>query len=93
MNIRNVSDIMNIIDNIIEFKSIPEYYDKEISGKKPNTVRFITDKKEYWLLKKKKRNLKYIRIYNARTKENFLRELTDISVFENTCYIFSWKHE
>ena len=79
----------------IEFKSVPEFYEKEVRGIKPNTVRVVS-KKEDKLIADHIANIKYIRIVNTNTtacKKSFLVELTDITRFESNgliMYIFSW---
>ena len=80
----------------IVFKSIPEYYKKEISGIKNNTVRFVDtveDKKILSLLN----DIKCIRIVNTDDStcvSFFVRTITDITRYEKNgmiIYIFTWE--
>jgi hypothetical protein len=81
---------MNSIVNVI-FKSIPEMFEKEKDGRKPNTLRMIyNDDPRYDALKDK--TATHITIENTDTKEAFMREITDIS-FWSGWWIISWKHE
>lgn len=85
---------MKIIKNVIYFKSYPEYYDKEVSGIKPNTVR-IVDEEEDIEIQEFSKNIKdkFIEIGNPKTGDHFGRLLTDITRFEHPpliIYIFSW---
>lgn len=79
----------------IEFKSIPEFYEKEAEGVKSNTVRIVS-KEEDKLIVDHIGSIKYIRIVNTNTVaciKSFLVELTDITRFESyglIMYIFSW---
>ena len=80
----------------IEFKSIPEYYKKEISGIKNNTIRFVNiveDKKILLILN----DIKCIRIVNTDDStciSSFVRTITDITRYkknEMILYIFTWE--
>ena len=80
----------------IVFKSIPEYYRKEILGIKNNTVRFvdiIEDKKLLSILN----DIKCIRIVNTDDSictSSFIRTITDITRYEKNgliIYIFTWE--
>jgi hypothetical protein len=64
-----------IKDIVVQFKSIPEMFEKEKSGAKPNTVRKIDlkDDRFKWLRKGHKR----IVIINTETHETFERYITD----------------
>lgn len=79
----------------IEFKSIPEYYRKEILGIKNNTVRFVDtveDKKILSIFD----DIKFIRIVNTDDRiciSSFVRTITDITRYEKNgmiIYIFTW---
>ena len=95
---------MKIQDKTIIFKSHPSYYEREVSGKKPNTVRTLK-KIEQFELDHVWHTLTHIKIINTDTQESFTRELSDISctfvkgqdeIFNNPeikISIFSWKHE
>ena len=85
---------MNIISTI-EFKTIPEIYEKENAGLKPNTVR-IVDVEEDAEIQRNIKNIKYIRISNTNEvacKSSFVAEIKDITKFMShgsIIYIFSW---
>jgi len=87
---------MNLITTI-EFKSEPEFFDKEHSGIKNNTFRIVSvseDKKILSMID----DIKYIRITNTDDRictMSFTRSLTDISRYINKnnleiIYIFTW---
>jgi hypothetical protein len=90
--IRNMRQL-NKTDEIVGFKSYPEFYMKEKKGIKPNTVRLVdVDDKRF----QKLRNGEYsrIRIINTQTKEYFEREIIDRTFFIMGCnelVIISWK--
>jgi len=60
----------------IEFISIFEWYNVEVSGIKPYTIRYKTTR-----LKKKIENATHIRIRKGYTKESFTKEITHIMDF------------
>jgi len=68
-------------DNIIEYKSIPPYYDIEISGYKPFTIRYadLTDKRTELLNEWTPDKFLYIRIVNTNTQKSFIRRITNVS--------------
>ena len=75
----------------LHYNTLPEFYEKEKSGEKPNTVRCIeTDV----YLQIKKANL--ITIHNKITGDQFTRSITDISIIgyilNNKYIVISWKH-
>lgn len=70
----------------VTFKSLPEYYRKEESGRKSNTVRMIGDDERF------KGRPTEIEIVNVRTHESFIRKITDITDY-NGMRIFSWSSE
>ena len=80
----------------VKFKSIPEMWRKEFFGLKPNTVRIIEwDDLRLDILNRFMRkdvNILGIEIENTETKEFFLRQVTDVTKF-NDVYIISWSHE
>ena len=87
---------MKIENNTIIFKSAPEYYQKEKSGLKCNTVRQITKPDEYKAFHYFYRYFdilhnKTIKIINSESGEYFTRRLSDINTFKEF-YIFSWGH-
>jgi WD40 repeat protein len=85
----------------IEFKSNPEYWKKEYSGSKKNTVR-IFDNPNDERLKITEEYLKgdletlNIRIKNVQSEEIFLASITDISTMKfgpTTIFIYSWEEQ
>lgn len=76
--------------NIVEFKSVPENYEKEKNGRKPNTVR-VLDLWDMRFLFLSLKSPQIIRIKNTKTGETFARKITDIT-FWNGEFIISWKH-
>ena len=86
------------LSTTIEFKSEPEFYTKESSGIKNNTVRIVNgdeDKKILSILD----DINYIRIVNIDDRictDSFVRTLTDITRYickDNLqiIYIFTWE--
>lgn len=79
----------------VEFKSLPENYEKENAGIKPNTVRIVTVEED-GEIQKNIDNIKYIRISNTNemvSKSSFVAELKDVTKFKThglIIYIFSW---
>ena len=79
----------------IQFKSLPENYEKENSGIKPNTVRIVTVEEDAEIQRNIK-NIQYIRISNTNTvlrTTSFVATLKDITKFQThglIIYIFSW---
>jgi len=77
-------------EKIINFKSCPEFYEKEKDGRKPNTERFFDGADNTKRKQRLERNEPYlIRITNTKTGESFLRRITDISRWEDI-WIISW---
>jgi len=75
---------------MVIFKSIPEMFHKEISGRKPNTIREIDEAdNRFKLLAESKAHL--ITIVNTETQEAFTRKITDVSIWKNIM-IISWEH-
>jgi hypothetical protein len=77
--------------DLLEFKSIPEIFEKERSGRKPNTLRTFENKDDERLIKIYTGVAKRIRITNTETKETFERTITDITNW-NENWIISWAH-
>jgi hypothetical protein len=81
-------------DEVVEFKSVPSNYFKELSGLKSNTVRKIPigDEREE-VLKRWEIVGDYgkIKIRNSETKEYFTRVVTDVTIWDGLI-IISWKH-
>lgn len=75
------------------FKSSPEYYKKEQSGIKPNTVRNIEiQDKRFQLLIHQMITKEYSKISIQCTHDRyFTRQIRDITVWGNIM-IISWKH-
>jgi len=80
----------------VSFKSLPEYYEKEYDGRKPNTIRAVdyeTDGRFHALKEwSETGELGHICIINSETKDAFMREITDISYW-GEFVIISWRHE
>jgi hypothetical protein len=73
----------------VRFKSVPENYEKEKSGRKPNTVRVVAaDDLRFPFLND--RTAGSIEIINSETEESFRREITDITFWDGR-FIISWK--
>lgn len=81
----------------IRFKSYQENWKKEYLGLKSNTVRFIDQKDNDIRFEimfdyiNGKINLLNIELENTLSKETFIREVTDITYFQNF-FIISWIH-
>jgi hypothetical protein len=77
----------------VDFKSIPEYYRKEMLGLKRNTVRKIDRENERFQFLEDWMNHKIdnltIRIIQTQTTESFERQITDVTKFDDY-YIISW---
>lgn len=82
----------------VSFKSIPEMYEKEKSGKKNNTLRkflgeFLVDERFETLMKIRDENLEAeIEIVSTETGESFIRKITDVSIYKGF-FIITWKHD
>jgi len=76
---------------MISFKSIPEMYEKEQDGRKPNTLRKYdrSDERFEALVMKE---ITCIQINNTKTGEFFTRKITDVTFWEGWVLI-SWEHE
>ena len=62
----------------IIFKSTNEFYIKEESGIKPNTVRQVDSSELRYI-----ENADLITIYNITTRHHFTRQITDLSLLGN----------
>lgn len=81
------------MDNILYFRSFPEYFVKEEDGRKPNTLRKLP-KDDYRndIIKKWEDGEKVlIEITDTPDLNSFRREVTDITKWEGWT-IISWKH-
>jgi len=73
----------------IRFKSTPENFVKEWSGRKPNTIRKIDITDERFKLLRKG-VVRFIEIEDTETKRAFKREITDYTEWEDWG-IISWR--
>jgi len=83
---------MQIKDNTIIFKSMPDHWEKEHSGVKPNTMRYLNANEwdEF-----KAGDVQYISVINTETYHTFHRKLMDVTcaVIEGQpVFVFSWDH-
>jgi hypothetical protein len=78
---------------VVEFKSTKDFFKKERSGIKNNTVR-IDDKGERFnsLRQFEKGEIKEleIKINCCETLESFKRKIRDVSLFNNEIFIITW---
>jgi hypothetical protein len=72
---------------MISFKSNPEMFEKEKSGKKSNTIRNRDNYVE--LSVGLGHYFDMVKIINTKTKESFIRKITDYSEWDGYC-IISW---
>lgn len=83
------------INATVEVKSTSEFFEKELSGRKNNTVRVVNSKEDKEI-QKIVSNIKYITITEKTLHRTLTRKLTDITRYvPNTdtniiIYIFSW---
>ena len=70
----------------VSFKSVQKIYEKEKSGKKPNTVRKFEDSDVRFQCEPT-----HIKIRKKGSREWFKRELTDVTYW-NGLVIYSWRH-
>ncbi len=79
---------------VVEFKSVPEMFKREKWGSKPNTVRKLPmggkreEKLRIWA---SLRDFGQIVITNSKSKESFIRDVTDVSIWQGLV-IISWEH-
>lgn len=81
---------MNILfDHVVLFHSNPEFYNKERSGLKRNTVRLIGPADDF-----PQDKLTHIRISNKDSSDFFTRKISDISevgeLLGKKVFVFSW---
>lgn len=77
----------------VRFKSVPENFEKEKSGLKPNTVRHFDEGEKD--VREELLNAKaatHIEIVNSETGEIFEREISDITYWDEQ-YVISWLRE
>lgn len=81
---------VKLMDDVVQFKSTPENWEKEASGVKPNTMRRFKEKdpREDALLN---RSARTIRIINTESGQSFERSITDATFFDGA-WIISWRH-
>lgn len=82
---------------IVTFKSNPEMYWKERGGDKPNTLRKIDkDDPRFQKLNRRMKGWQseptHICIENNSSGDHFIREITDVTEWEDWM-IISWRHE
>ena len=79
----------------VRFKSIPINYDKEVDGRKPNTLREKDlDDERHRILGASMISGEYgqIAIENTETHNMFIRDITDVTEWKEWL-IISWKHQ
>lgn len=81
---------MKIIKDTILVKSSPEFYNKESTGLKDNTTRTLKSITEDGYTLEDLQACKYIIVRNTETEEQFKREISDVSPFEDIIIIISW---
>lgn len=78
---------------VVRFKSLPNYWQKEKDGRKPNTIRKIKDEEKFEILLKFMDNeiseLNII-IHNTFNGESFERQIKDVTEWNNLL-IISWR--
>jgi hypothetical protein len=86
---------MRVDGGTIIFHSEDRYYNKELYGRKPNTVRHITDPVELKAFAEwEAKPYRYIKIIASGGRRNFERKVTDVSHFDIGVYnlvIISWE--
>lgn len=82
----------------IEFKSTPDMFDKEQSGIKNNTVRFVNidEDKEILAIINNIKNIRIINTNDLMCNNSFVRTIIDITRYVNPddlkiVYIFTWR--
>jgi hypothetical protein len=83
---------MEINNDIITFKSLPEFFDKEKSGIRNNTVRRLSFQEARQITKVKSEFSTcgiFIKIIASYSNESFCRKIRDISVYSDI-FIFTW---
>jgi hypothetical protein len=81
---------MKVSNQTICFDSVPEMYDKESSGLKSNTVRYISEDE----IIKQVESFSRIKITNTHTNRFFTRDISDVStvlIKGTRIFIFSWR--
>ena len=78
-------------EEIVRFRSEPAYFEKEMAGIKPNTVREI-DMGDRRFRSLANGRAHYIAIENTKTTQIFYRRITDVS-FWRDYVIISWEPE
>ena len=86
---------MEISEDFISFKSAPDFYLKERSGAKSNTIRKLNEIEirmlNLWIESRKEHGLPLTIQINLRdSKKAFRRRISDISEYQGY-YVFSWR--
>ena len=80
--------MINSKDYVVQFRSIPEMFEKEKSGRKPNTIRKIDLRDERFTALR--RGCKRIMIIKTDLSDCFERYITDYTEWEGYA-IISWR--
>jgi len=82
---------MRIEGDVLVFHSLPEWYDKERIGMKPNTVRLL-DRDEVQAIEDS--DIKYVRIERVGDSSNFLRLVVGLwslgVILDKTLFMVCW---
>jgi hypothetical protein len=84
--------MMEINNNVITFKSLPEFFDKEKTGIKNNTVRKLSFQEAREISKLQQtfsHDRLFIKIIKSYSGESFCRVIQDISVYSDI-FIFTF---
>ena len=73
---------------VVDFKSIPENYEKEEDGRKPNTLREV-ERSDHRFAALDCKTATHVRIHNTITHKSFKRKITDITYWCHQ-FIISW---
>ncbi|MCK5333489.1 MAG: hypothetical protein KAJ24_03175 [Candidatus Aenigmarchaeota archaeon] len=86
-------DDMKIVGETVEFRSGEGFFEKELSGRKPNTERILSGPDRYDIMSCSEIKI----IFTSNPKNSFTRKITDISVVGELLgkyfVVISWKHE
>ena len=91
---------MRIEDDTVVFKSVEGYFEKEKDGRKPNTVRILSEYEAgiiYNMWDAKRLSRIRIELRDQDKIDSFERELTDVtwagSFLGYYIVVFSWRHK